>query len=65
MARHEVLLQDAIVAILIMDASRSDSLIIDFEGTLYSLFSKNPDVEYEQQKRNICMHLGMFHLCEK
>ena len=58
MCRHEVTIQDAVVAIIMVESSMSSSSVIGLESTLHSDFCENPDHVYQQQEKIVLTKLG-------
>ncbi|XP_062233313.1 probable DNA helicase MCM9 [Phragmites australis] len=60
MFRNEVEQLDAIAAILCIESSKTTSAIVDSAGdALHSIFTDNPDEEYNTQAKIILMELGL------
>lgn len=63
MCRNEVTLQDAIVAIHVMESSLATTLLGgDFSSAIKSTFPKNPDEEYTKVEARILKGLGLQHM---
>jgi hypothetical protein len=45
MFRHTVEAQDAVVAVILMEASLTNSPLFEFKNPLHSMFPENPDEE--------------------
>ncbi|KAK9824018.1 hypothetical protein WJX72_006994 [[Myrmecia] bisecta] len=52
-ARHVVTLQDAVVAVLVAEASMHTSAILGPQNVLHSAFAEDPDAEYAEQERQV------------
>eukprot|EP01127_Copromyxa_protea_P016935 TRINITY_DN5123_c1_g1_i1.p1 TRINITY_DN5123_c1_g1~~TRINITY_DN5123_c1_g1_i1.p1 ORF type:complete len:1057 (-),score=254.83 TRINITY_DN5123_c1_g1_i1:27-2912(-) len=64
MYRDEVLLQDAIVAISMVEASMSSSAISgDRKPVVRSQFPKDPEAYYKEEEEVILKAIGLSHLC--
>ena len=59
MCHNEVILQDAVVAILLMESSMSSTSIVGIESVLHSDFIENPDNAYQIQENMILTKLGI------
>lgn len=62
MFRDKVLKQDAIVAILLMEASMLSSALIGLSSTLHSVFPDNVEEDYKKYEKQILSLLGLEHL---
>ncbi|KAJ1987168.1 DNA helicase mcm9 [Dimargaris cristalligena] len=62
MARTRVTVQDAVVVILLMEASMQGSSIMVGESLLHAVFPANPDEDYYQQEQAVLTKLGLGHL---
>ena len=59
MWRDEVLIQDAVVAIILMECSSHTSSILNIESVMRSTFPDDPDSEYREQERQVLQALGI------
>ncbi len=59
MCREEVLLQDAIMAILVVEASLNHSSMLDMESVLHTEFPADPEAEYLEMKEKVLSTLGL------
>lgn len=62
MFRSEVLVIDAIMAIVLMESSMSGSAILDELTTLHTSFSEDPETEYKDRGR-LLLFVKIFKLC--
>eukprot|EP01124_Arcella_intermedia_P031020 TRINITY_DN6905_c0_g1_i9.p1 TRINITY_DN6905_c0_g1~~TRINITY_DN6905_c0_g1_i9.p1 ORF type:complete len:1068 (-),score=370.46 TRINITY_DN6905_c0_g1_i9:42-3245(-) len=62
MHRNIVLLQDALVAILLMESSMATSAILGFENAVRSTFPEDPEAVYKEQEEGILHALNLDHL---
>lgn len=62
MYRNKVLLQDAIVAILVMESSTQTSALVGYTPPLRSMFPDDPDAEYIRLEANVLKKLGLHEL---
>lgn len=53
-ARSCVTLQDAVMAVLILDSSMTGSSLMGWSNALHTHFPDDPDAEYELLERQVC-----------
>jgi DNA helicase MCM9 len=59
MCRRQVLLQDALMAILVVEASLNINSMLGMESVLHTEFPADPDAEYAEMKEKVLSHLGL------
>jgi DNA helicase MCM9 len=59
MCRETVLLQDAIMAILVVEASLNINSMLDMESVLHTEFPADPEAEYLEMKDKVLSTLGL------
>ncbi len=64
MARPQVNLQDAVMAIILTDCSMQASSILGCDNVLYSNFVDDPDAEYQELEQAVLGALGLTGLGE-
>jgi hypothetical protein len=62
MFRDEVAVQDAVVAVTMMESSMQGAALLGASSPLHSAFPANADVEYTTQERLVLTKLGLEHL---
>ncbi|WIA33182.1 hypothetical protein OEZ86_006329 [Tetradesmus obliquus] len=58
-ARSAVTLQDAVMAVLVLDSSMCGSSLLGWSNALHTHFPEDPDAEYEQLERLVLAGLGL------
>jgi hypothetical protein len=58
MARHEVLRQDAVVAVAVMDCSAGPAALLGLSATS-SVFAADPEGEHARQEQRVMRALGL------
>jgi len=53
-ARSSVTVQDAVMAVLILDSSMTGSSLMGWSNALHTHFPDDPDAEYELLERQVC-----------
>jgi DNA helicase MCM9 len=54
-ARSCVTLQDAVMAVLILDSSMTGSSLMGWSNALHTHFPDDPDAEYDLLERQVCV----------
>lgn len=62
MARNQVTLQDAVIAVILTDSSMNCSSILGCDNALHSKFPEDPDAAYVAQEREVLSALGLMDL---
>jgi len=62
MFRRQILLQDAVMAVLLMEASMQTAALTGVSSALHSSFHEDPDREYIEQEERILKSLHLLHL---
>jgi DNA helicase MCM9 len=57
-----VTLQDAVMAVLVLDSSMCGSSLMGWSNALHTHFPEDPDAEYEQLERLVLAGLGLHEL---
>jgi DNA helicase MCM9 len=61
-ARSAVTLQDAVMAVLVLDSSMCGSSLMGWSNALHTHFPEDPDAEYEELERLVLAGLGLHEL---
>jgi hypothetical protein len=61
-ARSVVTLQDAVMAVLVLDSSMCGSSLMGWSNALHTHFPEDPDAEYEELERLVLAGLGLHEL---
>lgn len=61
-ARSSVTLQDAVMAVLVLDSSMTGSSLLGWSNALHTHFPEDPDAEYEVSQRQVLLGLGLINL---
>lgn len=64
MFRDKVLIQDAVVAVSLMECSMFTSALVGVSSALHSIFPEDPETDYIRQESLILKNLGLLHLLE-
>jgi hypothetical protein len=59
-----VTLQDAVMAVLVLDSSMCGSSLMGWSNALHTHFPEDPDAEYEQLERQVLAGLGLQELVD-
>lgn len=59
LARNEVLLQDAVVAIVLSECSNHNSFLMGLDSAMYSKFSEDPEGEHRELEQRVVNMLGL------
>jgi DNA helicase MCM9 len=62
MYRKRVTMQDAIIAVILMESSMHTSALLGVQSALHSLFPDDPELEYKKQETLLLKRLGLAHL---
>lgn len=62
MCRHEATIQDAVVAVVLTEASMATGAVLDVDAVLHSDFPADPDAEYARQEIIVLTKLNLGHL---
>lgn len=65
MFREEVGVQDAVVAVALMEVSMQSSALVENVDALHTGFAKNPEKEYRNQARIILGRLGLHDILDR
>lgn len=63
MCRTVATVQDAVTAVLLVEASMQTSALLGVSSALHSVFPEDPDAEYLKQEAMLLRQLGLEHLC--
>jgi hypothetical protein len=65
MCRHEVVVQDAIVAVYVTETSKSADSMLGYESVLHKDFDTDPTTEYYHHEQVILEHLSLVEFSTK